>query len=244
MLVPFPFDGDVGGLGVRAVVTTRHGGVSAAPYDSLNLGDHVGDDPAAVAENRRRVAAELGVERLTIADQQHGAGVAVVTAENAGTRFAATDGLVTDAPGVALATLVADCAPVLLVDPVRRAIGAAHCGRRGVLAGVLAATVAALAEHYGSRPEDLVAGVGPCIGPASYEVGEAEAAPFAADLVRPSRPGHAYVDLPGAVRQQLAGLGIGTVHAMEVDTRTSTDTYFSDRAARPCGRFAAVVVLL
>ncbi|MBO9524332.1 MAG: peptidoglycan editing factor PgeF [Nocardioidaceae bacterium] len=239
MLVPFPFDGD----GVRAVVTTRHGGVSAAPYDSLNLGVHVGDDPDAVAENRRRVADALGVERLTIADQQHGSGVAVVTAENAATVFPATDGLVTNVPGVALATLVADCGPVLLWDPVHHAIGAAHCGRRGVLAGVLAATVAALGEQYGSLPEDLVAGVGPCIGVASYEVGEAEAEPFDTSLTRRSRPGHAYVDLPGAVRRQLGDLGIGTVHAMDVDTRISTDTFFSDRAARPCGRFAAVAVL-
>lgn len=238
-MIGFPFDGD----GVRAVVTTRHGGVSAAPYDSLNLGDHVGDDPGAVTENRRRVAAALGVAGLTIADQQHGAGVAVVTAENASTRFAATDGLVTDVPGVALATLVADCAPVLLWDPEHRAIGAAHCGRRGVLAGVVAATVSAMAGQYGTRPAELVAGIGPCIGFASYEVGDAEAAAFDGTLTRPSRPGHAYVDLPGAVRRQLEGLGIGEVHAMDVDTRTSTETFFSDRAARPCGRFAAVAVL-
>jgi YfiH family protein len=255
MLTPFGFDGD----GLRAVVTTRHGGVSVAPYDSLNLGDHVGDDPRAVAENRRRVAAALGVDAITIADQQHGAGVAVVTAENAGRgmagvadsreAFASVDALVTDVPGVALGILVADCAPVLLHDPVRRALGVAHCGRPGVVAGVLAATVRTMAATYGTAPADLVAGIGPCIGFAGYEVGAAEAAAFdelfgPGALTRPTRPGHALVDLPGAVRRQLGDLRVGTVHTMDVDTRRSTDVYFSDRAARPCGRFMAIGMLL
>ncbi len=118
MLRPFPFDGP----SVRAVVTTREGGTSSGVYGSLNLGDHVGDDPAAVLRNRDLVAAALGVPALTVADQQHGARVAVVTAELAGLghsgvassreHFPATDALVTDVPGVALAILVADCAPV------------------------------------------------------------------------------------------------------------------------------------
>ncbi|MGO4255434.1 peptidoglycan editing factor PgeF [Marmoricola sp. RAF53] len=253
-LRPFGFDG----TGVRAVVTTRHGGVSTGVYDSLNLGDHVGDDPAAVLENRTRVARLLGVPALTVADQQHGARVAQVTAELAGrgmsgvadavAAFEGTDALVTDVPGVALGTLVADCAPVLLWDPVHRAVGAAHCGRPGVVAGVLAATTATMTRLYGTDPADLVAGVGPCVGADSYEVGRAEADAFDALFgpgvhTRPSRPGHAYADLRGAVRQQLADLGVGTVEVMDTDTRTSTDTFFSDRAARPCGRFMAVVVL-
>jgi YfiH family protein len=248
-LVPFDFDGD----GLRAVVTTRTGGVSAAPYDSLNLGDHVGDDPAAVLANRRLVADALGVEALTVADQQHGAGVAVVDASNAGrgmtgvtdaeAAFPATDALVTDVPGVALGILVADCAPVLFWDPVHRAIGAAHCGRPGALAGVLARTVETMTAEFGSRPDQMLAGIGPCIGFASYEVGAAEAAPFDTALTRPTRPGHALVDLPGAVRRQLAGLGIGGGHAMGIDTRTTTHTFFSDRAARPCGRFMAIAMI-
>lgn len=243
-LVSFPFDGD----GLRAVVSTRAGGVSTGVYDSLNLGSHVGDDPAAVAENRRRLANALGVASLTIADQQHGAQVAVVTVANATTTFAATDALVTNVPGIALATLVADCGPVLLWDPVHRAIGAVHCGRRGVLVGVIEAAVSAMASSYGTEPADLIAGIGPCIGVDSYEVGAAEGEPFDALFgtgvcTRPGRPGHAYVDLPGALRRQLDELGIGTVHELGIDTRTSTDGFFSDRAARPCGRFAAVAVL-
>lgn len=252
MLRPFPFDGP----SVRAVVTTREGGTSSGVYGSLNLGDHVGDDPAAVLGNRDLVAAALGVPALTVADQQHGARVAVVTAELAGRghsgvassreHFPATDALVTDVPGVALAILVADCAPVLLWDPSHRAVGAAHAGRPGVVRGVLAATVARMRSEFGTDPAALVAGVGPCVGYDSYEVGDAEADALDAVLpgfTRISRPGHRYLDVGGAVERQLADLGIGTVHRMAVDTRTSTDTFFSDRAQRPCGRFMAVTVV-
>jgi len=253
-LIPFPFDGQ----DVRAVVTTRTGGASTGAYGSLNLGDHVGDDPAVVLENRLRVATALRVEALTVPDQQHQAEVVVVTRELAGrgmsgvpdavAAFPATDGLVTAVPGVALTIMVADCAPVLFWDPVNRAIGAAHCGRGGLVRGILDATVVALKETFGTDPADLIAGVGPCIGFDSYEVGDAEAAPFdelfgPGAFTRPSRPGHAFVDLPGAVRRQLGDLGVGTVHVLDVDTRTSTDTFFSDRAARPCGRFAGVITI-
>lgn len=252
MLRPFPFDGP----SVRAVVTTRDGGTSHGVYAGLNLGDHVGDDPAAVRRNRDLVAAALGVPALTVADQQHGARVAVVTAELAGRghegrdaareHFPATDALVSDVPGVALGILVADCAPVLLWDPVRRAVGGAHAGRPGVVGGVLGATVARMTEAFGTDPADLVAGVGPCVGYASYEVGDAEADALDAVLpgfTTPSRPGHRLLDVGGAVERQLADAGVGTVHRMPVDTRTSTDTFFSDRAQRPCGRFMAVVAL-
>lgn len=252
MLRPFPFDGP----SVRAVVTTREGGTSEGVYAGLNLGDHVGDDPAAVRRNRDLVAAALGVPALTVADQQHGARVAVVTADLAGhghdgvaasrEHFPGTDALVTDVPGVALAILVADCAPVLLWDPVHRAVGAAHAGRPGIVRGVLAATVERMRSAFGTDPADLVAGVGPCVGYDSYEVGDAEADALDAVLpafTRISRPGHRYLDVGGAVERQLADLGIGTVHRMAVDTRSSTDTFFSDRAQRPCGRFMAVTVV-
>lgn len=251
-LRPFPYDG----AAVRAVVTTRDGGVSAGVYGTLNLGDHVGDDPAAVLRNRDLVAAALGVPALTVADQQHDARVAVVTPALAGLghagveasreHFPATDALVTDVAGAALAILVADCAPVLLWDPVRRAVGAAHAGRPGVVRGVLAATVARMVDAFGTDPADVVAGVGPCVGYDSYEVGDAEADALDAVLpgfTRASRPGHRFLDVGGAVERQLRDAGVGVVHRMGVDTRTSTDTFFSDRAARPCGRFMAVTVV-
>ena len=256
----FPFHGD----GVTAAVSTRHGGVSTGAYASLNLGDHVGDDHEAVLENRRRLCAALGVDRLTVADQQHGARVAVIETALAGrghdgaadARVALpdTDAMVTTVPGVALATIVADCAPVVLYDPGRRAVGVAHCGRRGAVLGTLPATVRTMGQEFGCRPEDLLIGIGPAIGADSYEIGNAEAAQVtaafgeaaaSAALLTPTRPGHCTFDLVAALRIQLrdAGVAAGNVHPMDVDTLASTADFFSDRAARPCGRFMAVVLL-
>jgi YfiH family protein len=219
----FPFHSDQ----ATAVVTTRHGGVSTGAYGSLNLGGHVGDDPAAVAENRRRLAAALGVDKLTVADQKHTARVAVVDGRLAGrghdgvadaaAAFPATDAMITNLPGVALTVLVADCAPVVLYDPVRGAIAVAHSGRVGTIKGVISETINAMAAAFGSAPADLMIGIGPAIGAASYEIGATEASSVSA--------------------------AFGEVHDMAIDTRTSTDDFFSDRAARPCGRFAAVAVL-
>jgi purine-nucleoside/S-methyl-5'-thioadenosine phosphorylase / adenosine deaminase len=254
----FPFNSEQ----VTAVVTTRHGGVSQGVYGSLNLGGHVGDDPEAVAENRRRVALALGVNRLTIADQRHTDRVTVVTAALAGrghdgvadsaAAFPATDAMITAVPGAALAVLVADCAPVVLFDPVHRAAGVAHSGRAGTLSGVVPKAVAAMTAAFGTVPGDLLIGIGPAIGAASYEIGPAEVAEVtgalgaaAGRLLTPSRPGHATFDLTGAIRGQLRAAGIpeANVHDLAIDTRMSTAEFFSDRAARPCGRFAAVVVL-
>jgi YfiH family protein len=245
---------------VTAIVTTRHGGVSTGQYASLNLGDHVGDDHEAVLENRRRLCDALGVGRLTVADQQHGAGVAVVSAALAGrghagaddarAAFPRTDAMVTGVSGVALATIVADCAPVVLFDPARRVVGVAHCGRRGAVLGVLPRTIETMRSAFGCQTGDLLAGIGPAIGADSYEIGDAEAADVSAvlrdaGLLRPTRPGHSTFDLVGALRIQLreAGVDDGNVHSMGVDTRTSTRDFFSDRAARPCGRFMAVTML-
>ena len=254
----FPFNSEQ----VAAVVTTRHGGVSQGVYGSLNLGGHVGDDPEAVAENRRRLASALGVDRLTVADQRHTDRVAVVTPALAGrghdgvadsaAAFPATDAMITAVPGAALAILVADCAPVVLFDPVRRAAGVAHSGRAGTLRGVVPKTVEAMTAAFGTAPGDLLIGIGPAIGAASYEIGPAEVTEVtaalgapAARLLAPTRQGHALFDLTGAIRGQLRSAGIpdANVHDLAIDTKTATDDFFSDRAARPCGRFAAVAVL-
>jgi YfiH family protein len=254
----FPFDSD----GVTAVVTTRHGGVSSGPYDSLNLGDQVGDDHQAVLRNRGRLAAALGVDRLTIAAQQHTNRVAVVSRASAGrghdgvadsvSAFPATDALITDVPGTALAVLVADCAPVVLFDPVQRTIGVAHCGRAGTVRGMLPNTVESMAETFGSAPGDLLVGIGPAIRAESYEIGDAEAAEVtaafgsdAAALLKPTRPGHCTLDMVGGLRIQLRRTGVkdANVYDMGIDTRTTADEFFSHRAARPSGRFAAVAVL-
>jgi polyphenol oxidase len=253
---PFPFDGD----GVTAVVTTRHGGVSTGSYSSLNLGDHVGDDHEAVLENRRRLCAVLGVDRLTAADQQHCARVAVIDAPLAGrghdgmadsvSALPATDAMVTKLAGVALTVMVADCAPVVVFDPDRGAVGVAHCGRGGIVLGVLPKTIETMHGTFGSAPEDLLVGIGPAISADSYEIGDAQAAEITAafgdlGLLKPTRPGHCTFDLVGALRIQLreAGVKDASIFPMGIDTRTSTGDFFSDRASRPCGRFMAVAML-
>src|ERR1700730_9710023 len=254
----FPFGSDR----VTALATTRHGGVSTGPYGSLNLGGHVGERPEAVAENRGRLAAALGVDRLTIADQKHTATVAVVDGALAGrghdgvadsaAALPGTDARMTNLPAGALTILVADCAPVVLYDPVRRAAGVAHSGRVGTIKGVIPQTIKAMAATFGSAPADLLIGIGPAIGAASYEIGAAEAAEVMAAfgdagtrLLTPARPGRATFDLAAAIRRQLAAAAVpaGNVHDMAIDTRTVTDDFFSARAARPCARFAAIARL-
>ena len=157
----------------RRVVTDRRGGRSASPYDSFNLGDHVGDDPAAVAANRGRVARELAVpeDRLVWMSQVHGTGVAVVDGPQDGP-VPATDALVTSTPGLVLCVLVADCVPVLLADPVAGVVAAVHAGREGVRQGVLPAALSAMAG-LGARARHVTALLGPAVCGLDYEVPEA-----------------------------------------------------------------------
>jgi YfiH family protein len=244
---------------VLAATTTRHGGRSEGVYSSLNLAYHVGDEPARVARNRALLCDALGVDALTVAEQQHGERVQVVDGQLAGAGYAsdadavarlpATDALVTGTPGVALAVLVADCAPVVLYDPVRPALGVAHVGRRGAVLDVVDRAVEMMESEFGSERADIRAGVGPCIGSDSYEIGgDAEVAArdaFGADLLRPTRPGHACFDLPAAVLLRLrdAGIDRDRVEMAGVDTARCTEHLFSDRVQRPCGRMMLVAAL-
>ena len=237
------------GPGVTAVVTTRRGGVSEGPYASLNLGDHVGDDHQAVLENRRRACAAVGVDVLTVADQQHGRGVAVVDEglvgaggldhADAQARLGSVDGMVTVVPGAALTVLVADCQPVVLWSPAARLLGVAHAGRGGTLLGVVPAVVDAMAG-LGAAASDLRVGIGPHISGASYEV----PAGLAADIderyptlgaTSTTREGHATIDLERVVVHQLVAAGVPPDHieTICVDTLHATDLFFSDRAQRP-----------
>ncbi len=247
------------GPGVLAAVTTRHGGTSTGPYRGLNLGYHVGDDPDRVADNRRLLCRAVGVDTVTVPDQRHGRRVAVVddalagagygSDEDARERLAATDALVTDRPGVALGVLMADCGPVVLLDPARRVLAVAHAGRRGTVLDVVGATVGVMVDLFGTDPADLRAGVGPCIGAASYEIGGAALGETEAALgdrfLTASRPGHARFDLPGAIRLRLAQAGVpdGQVEMAGADTCRNTADLFSDRADRPCGRMMLVAAL-
>lgn len=250
-----PFDAVDLGPGVRAGFTRRSGGVSAPPWDGLNVGLAVGDDPAAVAANRRRLATTVGAP-VVFATQVHGREVVVVDAPpGAGPATAAVgeaDALVTGRSDLAVGVYVADCAPVLLADPVARLVGAAHAGRPGLVAGVVEAAVEVLVR-LGARPERLVAAVGPCIAPASYEVpggmrdAVAAVVPAAAGTTREGTPA---VDLAAGVSAVLAGCGVRSVHVDGRDTYADPDLYSHRRAvhadpvAPRTGRLAGVVRLL
>ncbi len=230
---------DARALGVDAFVTTRSGGVSDAPYDSLNLGSHVGDDPERVRENRRRVADAAGVaeEDLVIVDQVHGREV-VEIAHSRDAEAARADALTTTSHDIALAILVADCVPVLLVDPVRGRLAVAHAGWRGLVAGVLEGVLARF-----ERPEDVHAFVGPAISGDRYQVGPEVAAHFAAvpGARRPDHGDRSLLDLARVVEHRLRDAGLDDAHVSACVERTDDGTlFFSDRAARPCGRFALV----
>ena len=189
--------------GAAFAFTTREGGVSRPPFDSLNLGVHVGDDPDAVAENRRRVAEAAGVRDLVVATQVHGRDVAEVTGPWDGDPPEA-DALVTRSRDVALGVLVADCTPVLLAAPAEGVVGVAHAGRKGMAAGVALALVEAMRD-LGART--LVGRIGPSVCPRCYEVPlalreeVAEAHPVARSVTRHGTPS---LDVAGAVLEQLA----------------------------------------
>jgi YfiH family protein len=219
-------------------VTERTGGVSGGPYASLNLGGHVGDDPERVAENRRRVAAGAGVaaDQLALCEQVHGR--AVVDAD-AGWAGAAGDALLTRDADLAIAVLVADCVPVVLVAPGPHRLAVAHAGWRGLDAGVLAATLEAL----DADGDEVLAGIGPSISRSRYQVGPEVAERFAhvAGAVHPDTGDRRRLDLEVIARAQLVALGVPDQSIVAIaHTTDEGDRFFSDRAARPCGRFALV----
>jgi YfiH family protein len=281
--------------GAEVMVTTRHGGVSAGPYATLNLSFGVGDDPGSVRENRRRVAAGLGTSLadFVFARQVHGGRAAVVSAADrgrgtleAGDAIADADALVTRDPGTVLAILVGDCVPIVLYDPVARVLAGVHAGWRGTVAGITRAALTAMAG-LGSRPADVLAGLGPAIAPDRYQVGEdvregiiAGLGDEAASVLRPDGTGRWLLDLWSANRIMLARAGVpeSQIHVAAVPTgpggpgapgnrpvapgasRSPADgppgagarpdagaagggLFFSDRTARPCGRFALVARL-
>ena len=249
--------GAFAGLAVDAVITTRRGGVSVGPYATLNLGLHVGDDPDAVVENRRRAAATVGadLDDLVFCRQTHGRNVVTVTTADRGRgaysqadAIEATDALVTSTPGVGLVMMAADCTPIVLYDPDAGVIGCVHAGWRGTTARVVDAALEAMAD-LGARPERCVAGVGPCVGADRYQVGSdvvAAASSSFADLtgiVAPDGTGRWTFDLLAANRRTLAEAGVPAGQTYCSPLATGTPEFFSDRAFRPCGRHAAIIRL-
>ncbi|MFI9465828.1 peptidoglycan editing factor PgeF [Streptomyces xiamenensis] len=230
--------------GAHFAFTNRWGGVSAAPYDTLNLGGAVGDDGVAVEANRARAAADLGLDPAAVCwmTQVHGREVAVAEGPWPGGPAPRADGVVTARRGLALAVLTADCTPVLLADATAGVVGAAHAGRPGLALGVVPATVEAMVE-LGAAPERITARTGPAVCGPCYEVpaamrDEVEAAvPGSGCFTRGGTPG---IDIGEGVRRQLAGAGVTDFLLSPVCTLESADHY-SYRRDRTTGRQASYV---
>jgi hypothetical protein len=228
---------------IRRVTTNRAGGISAPPFDTFNLGDQVGDDPVAVAANRARLAATIGVgaDRVVWMNQVHGDRVALVD----GPRDAPvddTDAMVTSTPRLALAVMTADCVPVLMADARAGVVAAVHAGRVGARDGVVARAVEVMLAA-GAHEQDISALLGPAVSGRNYEVpaamaDEVEAAlPGSRAITSSGTPG---LDLRAGIACQLKTLGI---NAIDVDPRCTVDdvSLFSHRRGAPTGRLASVV---
>jgi len=238
-----------GPLAVPHGMTLRAGGVSRAPYSTLNLGLSVGDDPEAVVANRARVARHFGVayERVMRLDQVHGAEVRVAGVDSIG---ADGDAIVSDDPGWLLAVSAADCLPVLMHDPRSGAVAAVHAGWRGAVAGVAVAAVAALGAGYGSRSGDLVVWFGAAIRGERYQVGpevaeafERAGAPEHAVWPDPGQPGRFRADVAALVRTQLVRAGVRPERVHDAGVCTSADPrcFSHRRDAGRTGRHWAVI---
>ncbi|KUN03802.1 laccase [Streptomyces yokosukanensis] len=233
--------------GAHFAFTDRWGGVSAAPYEELNLGGAVGDDPEAVRANRDIAAKSLGLDpgRVVWMNQVHGADVAVVEESwGTGRPVPEVDAVVTTRRGLALAVLTADCVPVLLADPVAGVVAAAHAGRPGMVGGVVPAAVGAMVE-LGAEPGRIVARTGPSVCGRCYEVPERMRAEVAA--VEPAAHaetswGTPAVDVSAGVHAQLDRLGVCDRAQAPVCTLES-DNHFSYRRDRTTGRLASYVWL-
>ncbi|WP_420536217.1 peptidoglycan editing factor PgeF [Curvibacter lanceolatus] len=239
---------------VRALFTTRHGGVSAAPWDALNLGAHVGDRPEHVAQNRALLQAavhERGGGELLFLNQVHGCDVLDLDSQAPGESLSgrAADGSITGQPGQALVMMVADCLPVLITDRAGQRVGAFHAGWRGLAGeqgrGILESAVEAFVRARPQAPvlaaSELLVWLGPCIGPSAFEVGEevrqafARVQPEALTLFQPvaQRPGHWLADLAGLARLRLRAAGVSAVYGNDGTTAWCTHTqsasFFSHR---------------
>jgi len=233
---------------VRAFTTTRAGGVSKSPYDSMNLAMHVGDDPSAVAENRRILRLDLPAEPIWL-NQVHGCGVAERADE---AEPPCADASVAREPGTVCAVMTADCLPVLLSDRAGSVVAAAHAGWRGLAAGVLEQTVSAMSV----APGDILAWLGPAIGPEAFEVGEEVREAFvsqhrlAAIAFRPALPGTLdeaprkwLADIYALARIRLAAIGVEAVYGGGWCTYKDAGRFFSYRRDGATGRMASLIYI-
>ncbi|MBX3606474.1 MAG: peptidoglycan editing factor PgeF [Piscinibacter sp.] len=228
-------------------MTTRAGGASREPFDSLNLKAGLGDDDEAVAVNQARLRDVIGAEPVWL-DQVHGRTVVRLGAPEPGRPCA--DASLSTEPGVACVVQVADCLPVLYAAPGARGVAAAHAGWRGLAAGVLETTLDALCEATGCAPHEVQVWLGACIGPRRFEVGADVLEAFGADpgsaappRFVPERPGKWLADLPGLARDRLAAAGVRAVSGGQWCTVEDRSRFFSFRRDGRTGRMAAAVWL-
>lgn len=238
---------------ITQAIFTRHGGISPAPWASLNVGGSVGDDPTHVAENRLRSFRLMGRDPASIHDVWlvHSTDIVYADAphllEKPSTK---ADILLTDNPEVTLFMRFGDCTPIFFHDPVKQVIGISHAGWMGTLKGVATETVQAMRNRYGCNPEDIIAGIGPTIGVDHYEVGPEVISQFVsafggdADRIIEVRNGSTYLDLWTANYIQLVNAGVRQVEISGICTACHLDDWFSHRAEKgKTGRFGALMAL-
>jgi YfiH family protein len=241
--------------------TVRHGGISSIPYESLNLAFHVGDDPDKVRVNREAAATALGFspEKLVTADQVHGDRIVTVTAEHAGmgamdytSAIPATDALITNVPGIPIATFYADCVPVFILDPVRKVIGLAHAGWKGTVLKIAQKTLIRMSETYGTRPGDCIIGIAPSIGPCCYEVDSVVYKEFDKEykdttpFLTPTSASKWQLDLWAANLTQLLEIGVRQENVVisRICTCCNKENFFSYRGENgQTGRMGAFMML-
>jgi len=241
------------GAGVTQAIFTRSGGVSRAPYATLNTGGTVGDDPRAVAENRQRCFTSLALDLMSMYDvwQVHSTRVAIADAPRPIDQpHLQADIILTDNPGVTLFMRFADCVPIILVDPIRHAVGMAHAGWIGTVNHVAAKAVQAMHERFGSLPDNLLAGIGPSIGVEHYPIGEdviskfKDAFPDCASELLIKKNGEIHLDLWKANRFTLEEQGVKNVETSGICTACHLEDWFSHRGEQgKTGRFGALLAL-
>ncbi|MBI3187660.1 MAG: peptidoglycan editing factor PgeF [Gammaproteobacteria bacterium] len=225
---------------VRAGVTTRQGGVSVAPYDGFNLATHVGDNPAAVAQNRAllRTTLKLPAEPVWL-EQVHG--VAVVNA--ATTKIFCADASYASEKNIVCTVMTADCLPVLICNRAGTKVAAAHAGWRGLHAGVIEASISVLQE----TPDNILIWLGPAIGPQAFEVGDEVRTAFVNDLpqtaaaFKATSPGHWLADIYQLARLRLARIGVNNVYGGDLCTYTDQQRFYSYRRDGKTGRMASLI---
>lgn len=241
-------------LPARHAIFTRQGGFSPEPWNSLNVGGTVGDDLPRVRANRNLTLKALGCDPASVFDvwQVHGADVVhASTPRPEGESLRQADIILTDKPGLTLYMRFADCVPIMVHDVRKGVIGVAHAGWVGTLRDVAKATVTAMQRRYGSNPADIVAGIGPSIGPDHYEVGAdvilqvMQKFEDESDKVLQSYNGHIHFDLWKANRMLLERAGVGNIELADLCTACNTRDWFSHRAEKGrTGRFGALISLM